>query len=1156
MSAPGDIANRKSRLSPAKKALLEQRLQGKRGAWAPRPAIPRLADHAAVPLSFTQQRLWFAHQWDAKVTTYNRPIALRLKGELDLPSLERSLNEVLRRHETLRMSFPAVDGLPVQRVSPIVHVTLPVEDLMYLPPEQRLGTAQQRMIEILREPFVLESGPLYRVRLFRLDTADHIFCLVTHHILFDGWSEVLFVNELCALYSSARANEPGTLPELPIQYADLACWQREQVRGEALQQQLAYWREELRGPLPVVDLPADRPRPPLQTYEGATESLVLGRALVAGLETVSRQEGVTLFMTLLAAFKVLVSRYTGQVDIIVGTPVAGRGRIETEKLIGPLVNTLALRTDLGGNPTFRELLQRIRQMCLGAYAHQDLPFDLLVAELNPERDLSRTPVFQLLFNLESFPDRARTAGELQVTPVDIDASVALFDLTVELVQRDSEIYCAFVYNTRLFDAATIQRLAGHFQTLLEGVVANPDQRLCDLSLLTEAERRQVLYTWNDVPSLSRPEGSLTRLLAAQAEVTPEATAVVSSGSSADRRPSLTYGELNRQANQVAEALRRSGVRPGRAVGLCVERSLDAVVGLLAIFKTGGVYVPVDLAYPRDRLDFVLRDANVAVVLTQRGLRNSLPAGGAPVLLLEEEYTSGRGTREVPAATGMDDPPDESPAYIIYTSGSTGLPKGVVVTYGALLRHCFSVREHYGLTAQDRVLQFASLSFDPSLEQILPTLLAGATVVLRGSERWSPAEFGQLVREHGITVANLPTAYWQELVCDWSAQGLASSPESADGEILQHPQTPLRLMICGGDTLRPEAARCWYATPWRSVRLLNAYGPTEAVVTATTFELSPEIQGATRVPIGRPLPGRRCYILDVQVLQHNRLSHHLEPVPTGVWGELFLGGDLLAQGYLNRPELTAECFVVDLFCPHATALGAPSARMYRTGDLARYLPDGNIEFLGRMDRQVKIRGYRVEPGEVETALAQHPAVLGSVVVAREDTPGDKRLVAYVVARETARLSRGDLQLFLRVRLPEYMLPSAFVFLDALPLTPSGKIDRRVLPPPDQKRPELEKAFVAPRTPVEVKLAGIWTQVLKLDRIGVHDNFFELGGHSLLATQVVSRIRATFHMELPLRTIFETSTIAALSSLIEQIQSKPGRTESAGSDTAEAREELVL
>jgi len=1096
-------------LPPERRRLLEKLFEQQGVEFSALTPIPRRRETDRLPLSFPQQRLWFLDQLNPGSSFYNIAYAIHLEGTLDVAALIASLNAIIQRHEILRTTFNRRNGEPVQVITKVSPLEVPLIDLQPLEENQRRTTAARLATEEAKKPYDLAHGPLLRATLLRLQPTEHVLLLGMHHIIADGWSMAVLIKEMVTLYAAFRSGKSSPLPPLPIQYADFALWQREHLQGRALDRLLSYWKQRLGPTPPVLELPSDRPRPAVQSFNGATIWFELPHSLYEQLKNLCQQQGVTLFMCLLAAFKILLHRYSSQSDICVGTPVANRNRAETEELIGFFVNTLALRSDLSGDPTFQELLERIRETAMGAFEHQDLPFEKLVEELQPERDLSRSPLFQVMFTLQNavFPN-LQLPG-LNVSVQEVDSGTVKFDLLLSL-EENNGLRGKLEYATDLFETATMQRLLGHFRTLLAGIVANPHQRLSRLPLLTESERQQLLSDWQPGSLELRATGPNSRvsdttpavhhLIAAQAKRTPAAIAVVCG----DQQ--LNYEELNRRANQLAHYLNKAGVGPGVIVGLYLERSLEAVIGLLGILKAGGVYLPLDPAYPQDRLAFMLKDARARVVLTQRDLAATLPElDNARVLAIDVEWPAiARESGEnVPLALHREDA-----AYVIYTSGSTGRPKGVLISHGALAGHCLRMKEYYELTPADRVLQFAALNFDASLEQMLPTLLAGAQLVLREASLWPPAEFHRKIAAYALTVINLPTAYWQELAQLWSA-----APEMVAN-------TSLRLVIIGGDEMPRATLQLWQKTPLKRVRLLNAYGPTETTITATIFEVPHEFaaDGHQRVPIGRPLAERTAYILD----RNGQL------VPVGIPGELHLGGEGLARGYLRRPDLTAEKFIPDRFSQQA------GARLYKTGDLARWRPDGTIEFLGRIDHQVKIRGFRIELGEIEAALRRHPAVQQAVVLAREDRPGEKRLVAYLLTAPEDRPTVSELRHYLKSRLPEYMLPAVFMLLDRFPHTPSGKVDHRSLPIPEDSRPELEAAYVAPRTPTEEMLAALVAEVLHLERVGIHDNFFELGGHSLLATQVISQVRERFSVELPLRKIFEMPTVEGLALALAEAQ----------------------
>ncbi len=1060
------------------------------------PIRPVLRD-GDLPLSFAQQRLWFIDQLDPGNPVYNFPVAVRLKGSLNLSALAQSLNEIVRRHEALRTTFSTVDGQPIQVIASRLTIGLPIIDLRELSEVAREKEVQRLVVEEARRPFDLAKGPLLRASVLRLAEDEQVGLLTMHHIVSDGWSAGILIHEMATLYQSYSSESPSPLPELPIQYADFAYWQREWLQGAVLQRQLDYWKEQLDGAPPLLELPEDHPRPAVQTFRGGHQSLLLPKAVGNALSALSRDEATTLFMTLLAAFKVLLHCYTRQDDLVVGTPVANRNRLEIEGLIGFFVNALVLRTDLSGNPSFRELVRRVRKVCVDAYAHQDLPFERLVEELHIERDLSRNPLFQVMFVLQNVPMRAVELPGLSLNPVIAEGGTTHFDLTLHIVDSEQGLLATVAYNTDLFDADTITRMLGHFQTLLESIVKDPDQHLSDLSLLTDAERRQVLVGRSDILHDYVPGPGIAELFEAQVERTPDAIALVFE----DQH--LTYRELNARANCLAHSLRKLNVGPEVAVGVCLERSSEAVVSLLAVLKAGGVYLPLDPAYPKQRIEFMLHDANASVLLTEKRQIQKLPDNSARVICLDSDAES---IRRESAENPTSSVEPENLAYIIYTSGSTGQPKGVLVSHGSIAEHCRDAEEYYELKPTDRVLQLASMSFDLSLEQILPTLIVGARLVVV-KELWRAEEFHSKAAELGLTVVDLPTGYWQELVQEW---------EAAPKPVLN---SRYRLFLVGGDTMLPEVLLLWQRTALSSVRLINAYGPTEATITATAFEAASR-GGANarlhRVPIGRPLANREIYILD----------GHCNPVPIGVPGELHIGGRSLARGYMNRPDLTADKFIPNPFSNLA------GARMYKTGDLARHLPDGTIEYLGRTDHQVKIRGFRIELGEIEAALAQHTSVRQAIVSAHQDGRGEKRLVAYIVGDPEHPLTADDLRNFLKNKVPEYMVPSVFMLLESLPTMPNGKVDRGALPKPDQTRPEMGKTYVAPRDDLERQLTGLWEEVLSVRPIGVTDNFFELGGHSLLAVRLFALIDKRMGKKLPLATLFRGATIEGLAEIVRQ------------------------
>jgi amino acid adenylation domain-containing protein len=1064
--------------------------------------IQRVSRDGDLLLSFGQQRLWFLDQLVPGSSAYNMFAAYELAGRLDVTALERSFNEIIRRHESWRTVFRAVDGQPQQIVLPSLTIKIPVVDLREIASSAERESEHRRQCSAeAQRPFDLDRGPLLRVTLLRLTEDEYVLLLTRHHIVYDGWCRGIIARELSALYEAFSSGRPSSLPELPIQYADFAQWQRQWLQGEVLEAQLAYWKKHLEN-FPTLELPTDRPRPPVQTSRGARHYFVLSETLSTELKDLSNRHGATVFMTLLAAFLTLLHRYTGQNDIVIGSPIAGRNRSEFENLIGLFLNILLLRTNLSGNPTFRELLAHVREVCLEAYSHQELPFEKLVEELHPERDLSHNPLFQVTFAFQNTPSFPLELAGLTVNELEVIAEISKFDLELFIEEGGSHLQGYVNYNTDLFNADTIIRLISHFQTLLEGIVANQDARIGNLPLLMEAERHQLLVEWNDTKKDYPRDKYVHQLFEEQVERSPEAIAVVFE----DQQ--LTYRELNAHANQLAHYLKKErGVGPEVLVGICVERSLEMVVGLLGILKAGGAYVPLDPSYPHERLDFMLQDTQAPVLLTQQRLMESLPKHDAKILCLDTDWEIISQERETNLPTqGTAD----NLAYVIYTSGSTGKPKGSLITHYNVTRLFQATHSWVHFDQNDVWTLFHSYAFDFSVWEMWGALLYGGRLVV--VPYWvsrSPETFYDLLRKERVTILNqTPSAFTQLVQVEQSS-------------VNPH-ELALRLVIFGGEALDLHSLKPWFDRHGdRYPQLINMYGITETTVHVTYRPLTAtDVSESSASLIGVPIPDLELYVLD----------QNQNPVPIGVPGELYIGGAGLGRGYLNRPELTAERFIPNPF-RHGTG-----ERLYRSGDLARFLSNRDIEYLGRIDTQIKIRGFRIELGEIESVLARHAGVREAVVLAREDDPGDKRLVAYIVPKPESAPTVDDLRSFLKEKLPEYMVPAAFVFLDSLPLTPNGKADRKALPAPDRSRPESEAGYVAPRTGVEELLAEIWAAVLKLDKIGIHDNFFSLGGHSLLATQVVSRIRESFQVEFPLRALFETQTVSGLAGQIEEARRK--------------------
>ncbi|MBW4672727.1 MAG: amino acid adenylation domain-containing protein [Desmonostoc geniculatum HA4340-LM1] len=1073
-----------------------------------------------LPVSFAQERVYFIEQLAPSMSAYQFQESLRFQGYLNISILEESLGEILRRHEIFRTTFPAVEGKLVQLIHPPHPVKLEVIDL------QNFGKSEQeaeieRLTEVaIHKPFNISELPLIRWTLLKLSDQEHVLVHVEHHMVHDGWSFNLFLRELLALYQAFSEGKPSPLAEPSLQFADFAHWQRQWVLTEEAQAQLDYWKQKLSGSPPLLELPGVSSRPVEQTYQGGMRRMELPLHVCEALRNMGRQEGVTLFMSMFTVFVTMLYRYTGQEDLCVGSGVANRRWRETEGLIGMIVNNIVLRTNVSGNPTFRELLAQVRQVTLEGYANEDLPFDKVVEALKPERNLSYNPLFQVMF---SFHDAL--LPELRLPGLSIKQHEALnnksakFDLDIVVIPRSEQrvgrnsqheaqgietegITLVWEYNSDLFDPATIDRMMGQYETLVEGIVANPDLQISQYPLLTPEQQQQLLVEWNATKT-TYPQGKcIHQLVEAQVDKTPDAVAVIFGGQK------LTYRQLNEQANQLAHYLKALGVKADTLVGICIERSLEMIVGLLGILKAGGAYLPLDPAYPAERLSEIVNDAQVPIIVTMQQWATVEAEHPWEIVCLDTQ-------RELIANQSWDFPNSEvaasNLAYVIYTSGSTGKPKGVLIEHHSLVNFTQAALAQYKMTASDRILQFASISFDAAAEEIYPCLTCGGTLVLRTEEMLqSVSAFVQQSKDWQLTVWDLPTAYWHLLVSEL-ASGNLSLPES------------LRLVILGGERVLPEKVAMWHQLVGNYPQLVNSYGPTESTVVTTLSYLSDNDPHRQEVTIGKPINNVQVYVLD----------KYLQPVPIGVPGELHIGGAGVARGYLNRPELTLEKFIPN---PFEKSQGS---RLYKTGDLVRYQPDGNLEYLGRMDSQVKIRGFRIELGEIETVLNQHSQVAGAVVIAREDIPGNKRLVAYVVGNQ-GQVQIEEIRQFLKQKLPPYMVPSAFVPLDRLPITPNGKVDYHALPSPDTSDRNLDLGVVVPRTSTEEKLAAIWAEVLGQPNVSIYDNFFELGGDSIISIQMVSKANQA-GLQLTPKQLFQHQTIAELATVVgttSQIKANQG------------------
>jgi amino acid adenylation domain-containing protein len=1083
-----DISTLMSNLSPEKRTLLERRLMEKRAAAAREQRIPRRATDGPCPLSFAQELMWLLdHLIDT--SAYHVPRALRMKGRLNVEALEYALNRIVERHEVLRTTYREVDGQPMQFVSPSATVRLERIDLSGMGQEEREREAQRILVEEGRGKFDFVRDLMLRTVLLRMGDNDHILLLVSHHIASDGQSKAVLFRELKTFYLACCEGRQVQLPELPIQYSDYAIWQREWMQGEVLSEHLAFWKEQLAGAPMLLELPTDHPRPAAQSFEGARQFLRCPNGMLENFKSLCRKEGTTLFMTMLAAFGTLLYRWSGQDDMLIGTPVSGRSRTELEPLIGYFSNSVVLRLSLSGDPTFRELLQQTKEVALAAYSHQHLPFEKLVTEMQPQRDLSYSPMYQVMFSVGEHKDLGIDLPGMEIAPIVIDRGVAKFDMTLGMTELRHDLMCNIEYCSSLFEPSTMERLAHHFQNLLQGVVTNPDQHISQLPLLLAEDRHKFLFTWNETHREYPRDIFVPYLLERNAENTPDAVAVVYE----DRQ--LTYRELNERSNQLGHFLKKRGVGPETRVAVCVERSPEMIVGVLGVMKAGGAYVPLDAMYARERLPVILEDAECPVLLTQNSLLAGLPSTKAEVITLDSDWPR-------IAAESKENPkhaitPDTL-AYVVYTSGSTGVPKGVMINHGGLVNQYRAYEESYDLRSPGSWLYMANFSFDVFSSDLMRSLCSGGKMVICPMELLLNPEslYGLMLRER-VDHAEFVPAVLRNLTAY-----LQQTNQKLDF---------MRVLVCSSDAWSVADARATLEVCGPKTRVINAYGVTEATIDSTYMDITPEaLRGQGFVPIGKPFPNTHTYVLD----------KHMQPSPIGIPGVLYIGGAGVARGYLKRPELNAEKFVPDPFRKE------PGAKLYNSGDAARYLPDGNIEFLGRVDNQVKIRGFRIELGEVEAAIIKHPSVQQVVVIARELAPGDVGLVAYVVAAPGQAMDIGLLRTFLKGKLPAYMLPSAFEVLEKIPLNANRKVDRKALPAPKQKSADVAEAFVAPRSDSEQKMAALWSEVLRFSPIGVHDNFFELGGHSLIAIQVISRVRNHFGVDLPLRTLFENPTVAEL------------------------------
>jgi amino acid adenylation domain-containing protein len=1086
-----DIYKQIANLPPEKRAVLEMMLMEQGVDLSQMAIIPVSRETNTFPLSYSQQRLWFLDQLEPGSPLYNICSAIRMKGPLDEAALKNTLIEIIKRHEVLRTTFRTDNKEPQQ----IVHEAFdPVISIVDARDEEAIHK------EIYNEsvkPFDLENGPLLRAKQIRVSQDENIIVLTLHHIVSDNWSTGVLIQEIMQLYPALAKGENLSLPQLPIQYADFASWQRKWLSGKTLQNQLDYWEKQLAGMPPVLELPTDFPRPAIQTFNGAYQLFTFKTESVVKLKKLCEQFDVTPFMALLAVFQVLLNKYaSGQEDFCIGSPIANRNRSETESLIGFFINTLVLRANLSGNPTFTELLQRVKDTVIGAIDHQDLPFETLVEKLDPKRDMSHTPLFQVMFVLNNAPAETLKLPGLELSLVELDNKTSKFDLIFNFTENDGTLDGKVEFNTDLFRPESIARMIDHFGLILDQFIAAPTLSVSEINLL-EADEQQILLG----------EFAKGKRLVKASKLVPEMIEDnLNDGSEniALRVADLeySYGDLLKKSNSIAAYLcDEKKIEPGEIIGVLANRSAEMIYGMLGVMKAGGTYLPLDPNYPQDRLQYMIENSGCVRLLAKEGMEVLSGLNIKEPILFEAIPDSEKIITKAEA---------EQPAYIIYTSGSTGNPKGVLVAHKTITDHCADMATEFNLKPGKNVLQFAALNFDASLEQILPTLINGATLVLRDDDVWPVADFMDYIKKYDLNLINLPTAYWNQLTAFLTSEGQVGVKYDHNVE----------LVLIGGDTMKYEVMENWYRTPFGNTRLFNMYGPTEAVITAASFEVTKDIVSKKpygSIPIGIPCANRTFYVLD----ENGNL------VPLGFAGELHIAGSALAMGYHNLEEETAEKFIPNPFSDL-------DEKMYKTGDKVRFSSDGNIEFLGRVDQQLKIRGFRIEPAEIESVLSKHPEIKEALVVPNLDASGEKALFAYFIPQPGATPTISDIRAFATKTLPGFMVPAIFIQLAEFPLMPSGKINKNDLPIPDDIRSQLATEFVAPRTETERILSEIVSDVLKIDKVGVNDNFFELGGHSMLGTLVISLIREKLEIELPLRALFEAPTVSGIAMAITEAQ----------------------
>ena len=1064
-------------LSPAKRSLLEKWLQAKQSANSV-PVIPRRPLNSAVKISYPQQGRLFLELLDRDTAVNNLSVFLQFKGKFDVASLDKSANQILARHEILRTQFSFGMGIPTLDISSDSRITIPIVDLKEFDERDQETEARRLAGKEILQPFDLSQAPLIRIKLYELGKDKYLLLLIAHHTIVDGWSLGVFISELMMFYQANITGSSVQLPELPIQYFDYAYWQTNNKHQEVLKSAMSYWKKQLAGELLNLELPTDQPRGARQTFAGGTHRFTISKDITKALEELSRQEDATLFMTLLTAFYLLLHRQSGQDDILVGIPIANRNHPGLENLIGVFINTIVIRAGLYGDPSFRELLRQIRKTSLEAYAHQDLPYEKLVEELKPRRDLNRPPLFQVVFNLQNSPMPKLEIPGLETAFLEIDRGVSQFDLTLMISKKEGQCQATVEYNADLFKPATISRMFQLFQMFLEYALTRPDTPISKLQLITQKELHHIVFELNQTMLNFPREKCIHQLIEEQVEQTPNAIAIIHD------QTEITYSELNRRANGLAKHLREMGVGREIRVGILMKKSLRSVEAILAVLKAGGAYVPIHISSPSERIQFILKDANAKVLLTNMDTGPLNEFKGLIVNLNNENFLIESKSSDFQNVVNSD-----SLAYILYTSGSTGEPKGVMVNHSSLVNFLWSMRNSPGINADSVMLALASISFDPSTLELFLPLMVGAKVVIASEEMTTnPSLLAETINRQHVNILQATPATWQ-LLLDTSWAGNAGLKA-----------------LCGGDVLTRKMADQLLE---RVGSLWNMYGPTETTVWSTFCQIQ---KGDNPITIGHPIGNTQIYILD----------SYLQIVPVGVIGELYIGGEGVARGYLNNPQLTREKFIPDIFS------SKPESRLYKTGDIGRYLPDYNIEILGRMDDQVKVQGHRMELGEITSVLMQHPSVNDGIVITRTEISSDKRLVAYFVPKYNTSPDTAELREFLGKKLPDYMIPSFFVSMDSLPLTPNGKIDRKSLPAPEDSRKL--SGYIAPRNEEEQIMAKIWQSVLYVEQVGIHDNFFDLGGASIQSIQIVAKANM-YGYQISVENIFEYQTVAELAAYIK-------------------------